>query len=548
MAIQKKADKSLISLLAAVILAGISWAAMVPLWQTPDEQAHFAQAQDYAAVGYRPNPGASTSQDIVIAEKLLGTFRDERGNNKFTYHPEFRLPYSNSTIGFNEEEIINLPSAMRKVFLINEATGYPPVYYWFIAIINKLIWGQDLVSRVFISRLATVLISSIGVLAAYGVARNVFVRRPLALAAAGLWGLAPMRQFVGSGVTSDALMNSVYPLAILCLIKLASAPSRKIFWLTIITVGAAMGVKLQSVFLIPMLAVVLRMAISSGLPRRYAPPNDDRLGRLEKIFVYVIIGVLGLGFLIMVMGHIRPLANRFPQLLGYLFLPEIANFSDLYPQPAVAEYVKVTAIELYRQGIPWYFGVYRWLSLTLPIWVYRIIKVILLISVVGWTFGLIRKKQGIVRWKSAAIMLISSLVYVGGILVWNFFYWKSHGFSLGIQGRYFFPNMAEHMILLMGGLILACGARFRKPVVFLAVLGMVIFNWYSWWFVAVSYFDISSFQTFFLQMSQYKPWFFKTPFLPGVIGLGLISSGWFLWETMRYTRTQDHKSIKTLEN
>src|SRR3990167_8868440 len=151
MEIQKSGRRALTSLLISVFLTGVGWAAMVPLWQMPDEQAHFAQVQELAAVGYRPNPGPSTSQDIVISEKLLGTFRDERGNNKFTYHPEFRLPYSNSTVGFNEEEIINLPPKMRKVFLINEATGYPFLYYWYISIVNRLIWGQDLIVRVFVS-------------------------------------------------------------------------------------------------------------------------------------------------------------------------------------------------------------------------------------------------------------------------------------------------------------------------------------------------------------------------------------------------------------
>ncbi len=512
MEIQKPGRRALIALLISVFLAGINWAAMVPLWQTPDEQAHFAQAQDYAAVGFRPNPGPSTSQDIVISEKLLGTFRDELGNNKFTYHPEFRLPYSNSTTGFNEKEIVNLPAAMRKVFLINEATGYPPLYYWYIALINKLIWGQDLITRVFVSRIATVVISTAGILAAYGVGREVFVGRAVALAAAAVWGFMPMRQFVGSGVTSDALMNAVYPLAVLFLVKLAVKPSKKIFRLSMSMIGIAMAVKLQSVFLVPIWTAALRSGKLSS--------------RAGKLAVWLI----GLIFVITVMGHIRPLTSRFPRILGYLFLPEIANFSDLYSSPSVLEYLKVTAAELYRQGFPWYFGVYRWLSLTLPIWIYRVIKLVLLASAAGWIFGWLKRRGGIVRWKPLAIVIFSAAVYGGGLLLWNFFYWKSHGFSLGIQGRYFFPNLAEHMILLMGGLILVAGSGFRKMIVFLAVMGMVIFNWYSLWFVSSSYFDNSNFNTFFLQASQYKPWFFKTPFLPVIIGAAIISSGWFLWE------------------
>src|SRR3989338_7487795 len=103
---------------------------------------------------------------------------------------------------------------MRKVFLINEAAGYAPGYYWYIAIINKLIWGQDLIVRVFVSRMATGLISSVGVLAAYGLEKEVFVSRTAALGVAGLFSFMPMRQFVGSGVTGDALMNSVYPAAL----------------------------------------------------------------------------------------------------------------------------------------------------------------------------------------------------------------------------------------------------------------------------------------------------------------------------------------------
>jgi hypothetical protein len=492
----------------------------------------------------------------VISEKLLGTFRDERGNNKFTYHPEFRLPYSNSTIGFDEEEIINLPAAMRKVFLISEATGYPPVYYWYIALINKLVWGQDLITRVFLSRVATVLISTAGILAAYGVARQVFVSRITALATAAIWGFMPMRQFVGSGVTGDALMNAVYPLALWCLIKLAAKPSRKIFWLSILIVGVSLAVKLQSVFIVAVLAAALIIA----------GRKQNGLGRQERRFGKLAMGMIGLAFLVMVMGHVRPLASRFPRLLGYLFLPEIANFSNLYSKPTVVEYVKVSTVELYRQVFPWYFGVYRWLSLTLPIWVYRIIKVILLISAAGWMVGLLKKKQKIVRLRRVGLVLLSVVIYAGGILGWNFFYWKSHGFSLGIQGRYFFPNLTEHMAVLLMGLILfgrsvvsvipaeagiylnrfllKSGMTIEKIVGFVALMLMIAFNWFSLWFVSQSYYgSLFSYQTFFLRASQYKPWFFKTPLLEIWVGLGILTSVWFLLSLIRYTR-----DIRALEH
>ena len=38
-------------LVAAVLLAGVSWALLVPPWQAPDEDAHFAYVQTIAELG-----------------------------------------------------------------------------------------------------------------------------------------------------------------------------------------------------------------------------------------------------------------------------------------------------------------------------------------------------------------------------------------------------------------------------------------------------------------------------------------------------------------
>ena len=51
MELHQKTSGPLIIFLTAVLFAGISWSALIPMWQTPDEQAHFAQAQDFAALG-----------------------------------------------------------------------------------------------------------------------------------------------------------------------------------------------------------------------------------------------------------------------------------------------------------------------------------------------------------------------------------------------------------------------------------------------------------------------------------------------------------------
>lgn len=524
MEVQKVIDPALGTLLIASVLTGLSWAALIPPWHTPDEQAHFAQAQDFAAIGRRPNPGLSTSKDIVASEELLQTIRDQRGNNKFTYHPEYRIPYTNTTVGLYEREIQQLPLQSRSEFVIAEATGYPPLYYWYVAGINRLFWGSDLITRIFLSRAATVLLTTAAVATAYLLAKKIFRHPAYAAAAGAVVSFHPMWRYVGSGVTSDALFNMVYPLLIFCTLKLLEG-SGKYFWLTLGVFILGIMTKLQMILLLPILIPVWIWTVW----------NKKKFSVITRSAAATILVALLIGAFITAGNYLAPKlmfnwlkSFGLEKLDAIFFLPEFSNFRHAI---GVIDYVKIMGNELYVQVFPWYWGVYRWLSLTLPIWIYRIIKVFIAVSLLGWVFG-VRKRDftAVIRAREAMLLFASSMMYAVGLISWNYFFWKSHGYSLGIQGRYFFPNLPEHMILLLAGLILFVPTVAKKYAAIIAAGVMVLLNWYSLWFVSSSYYDSSSFSTFFLQASQYKPWFFKWPFLSGVIVLGLVSSGWFLWE------------------
>lgn len=526
MAIQTENKSLVVWLLVSSFLIGLSWAALIPMWQTPDEQAHFAQAQDFAAIGYRPNPGKSTSRDIVLSEQLLQTFRDS-GNNRFTYHSEYRLPYSDSLAGIFEQEIVNIPVSFRTDFVMNEATGYPPLYYWYIAGVNKLFWESDLMTRVFLSRIATVFLTTAAVFTSYLLAREVFKHQIHAIATAALVSFHPMWRFVGSGVTSDALFNMLYPLGILILLFFLRKGSRKWFWLFYAVFFSAMFAKVQAVSLyligfFPMLAQVYR--------KRW---------RREMMFV----GASFLFFLVVTsIAVLRSFPNsplvRFP---GWVTLPEISLLTQFSEPPTLPDYMIFIGRELYRQIFPWYWGVYRWLSLTVPIWSYRIIKIIMIGSFIGWFLVIARRRKllALVRRKPLLIALMSSAVYAIGLLAWNFLFWKNHGFSFGIQGRYFFPNLPEHMVLLLAGLLLLVPDTLRKLVSVSVSIAMIAFCWYCLWFVSSSYYDSSKAQIFFLQASQYKPWFFKSPLLPILVGASLASSIYLCKQLLYYMRRHD---------
>lgn len=523
MAIQKKTRQLLVILIIAIFFNGLVWAALIPMWQAPDEQAHFAQAQDLAALGYRPKTGFSTSQDIVLSEKYLGVFRDERGNNRFTYHPEYNIEYSNSAYGLYEKELMAMPVESRSILAINEATGYPPLYYLYISAMNKQFWSLDLISRVFLSRVATVLLSvGLGAVVFY-IGKIIFKQIFYAYVLAAMAVFQPMRMFVGSGVTSDALMNLIYPLSVLLLLKTDSRPAWQNLAVFVLSLIALMLTKIQGVFLI-IASLPLWLRVIAGPKHKIVPKL------ISAVVLLAITAVISIGII-----NRTTFGNIIPnQLRANMFIPEVDDTVGLNSQPFLIDYIKTSAVDFYRQVLPWYWGVYRWLSLTLPLWAYRVIKIIMAVSLIGLIAGF-KKIKVVANLRPLAWLIGSSAVYIFGIYAWNLLFWRSKGFSFGIQGRYFFPNLPEHMAILLVGLLVLFPARFRKAVGFSITALMILFNWFSLWFVSQSYYgNVINYQTFFLRTSQYKPWFFKTPLLEVWLGLGVFTSLWFLLSLIRY--------------
>ena len=204
--------------LIAVFFAQLAWITFLPVFQTPDEQAHFGQVNVVAVTGQDYIPPSNLSKEIYIAEDILGTLRNSRGDNKYTYHPEFNIEYSNNLYGFQEKEIISFPKSFRTDFLINESTAYPPLYYRLGSFFN---YGS-LFDRVFMVRLMTGVIGVLTFIVFFLIGKVLYKDPIKQFSLALITSFAPMFMFVNSGVTSDSLFNlifSVFLLLCLFLIK-----------------------------------------------------------------------------------------------------------------------------------------------------------------------------------------------------------------------------------------------------------------------------------------------------------------------------------------
>lgn len=490
----------LVSLLFLVIIKQLLWSSFIPLWQFPDEQAHFAQVQNYAEGNpINPTSAANTSKEIDESEKYLGTKRDGFGNNKFIYHPEFNTAYSSISEGLDEKTIKTFPISFRKEFITNEATAYPPLYYKISAIFYQVVYPKDLITRVFITRLLNILFFLSLAFFSWLIGKLLFPRQIInQITLVLLVSFHPMLSFLGGGVNSDNLFILEFTICLYLGLRLLQEPwtIKKILLVGLMTMISLftkeMGRLVPLVFLYPSAVWIVK---------------NKNYWKKILVITLVIIGVFTIAFY-------EPMTKF---IKGEQFISDVPNWRVLTStaRESYVEHLTTTAVHTYREVIPWYWGVFRWLSLTYPRPVHRIINWILVLSTFGIGLAVMLSiyHKALISRVNLGFLIYVSCMYFLAITTYDYLFKISHGFSIGIQGRYFFPTIVTHMALIQIG-IMTIASKTKKQILFVKILGlaMILFHGYAIIFVSRSYYSWP-FAQFFLQASQYKPWFFKTPFL-----------------------------------
>ncbi len=478
-----------------VFLKQILWLSVIPLWHTPDEQAHFAQVQNTAEGNI---PGVlSTSREVVESEKILNVFRDERGNNSFTYHPEYKIEYRKKSFeGRYEKEIKDINKSERKKLVKNEASGYPPLYYYFSAIGYKIVYSGSIIDRVFFVRFWQNIIYLLTIYVYYHLARSFFKSKVLIFSFLTFISFLPMSSFVGAGVTSDNLMNLLFPLPILVGVKVVKNGvkiSYLIIFLMVFTLGFL--TKPHFIITIPILAfsILIRKIIEK---------------RVRVLFIYLLLFV----FLLCIyysQGILAFINNGEIESI----VPDVGKSSLLISRISLSgaiDYLFITLQKTYRETLPWFWGVFRWLSFTLNRRYYRFFNFLLVVSAITLFMRVslkIKSKKKISKDNLAEAFLYSSVaIYFAAITFWDYLFFLSHGFSLGMQGRYYFPVLFPIVFFIFKNI----SALLRKEVLIKMFGGvMILLNFYAIFEIAKSYYSFSSLKEFIFEFSQYKPQFFK---------------------------------------
>ena len=156
----------LATIIVAYIVIGVLYAALTPLWQVPDEPAHYNYVRALAEDGAFPvlEPGD-------YDQKLLGRLTAER------FPPELSI----EPVEYEDHQ--------------------PPLYYAIAALVYRIFGGAVLPLR-----LLSVLFGAGLLVVAFGAVRTVFPGQPeLGLMAAGLIAFIPQHVAMTAGANNDAL-------------------------------------------------------------------------------------------------------------------------------------------------------------------------------------------------------------------------------------------------------------------------------------------------------------------------------------------------------
>lgn len=221
---------------AVTLLIGLSWSLLTPPFQAPDEQDHFAYAQQLAenhksasqVPGLLPPwssslvIGLQSTRALAIAEKPDGRppwlERDERAWAR-----------------------LDTPRASRKDGGgLTTAATHGPVYYGVMTVPYEIAGGASIWTQLTAMRIASALLAALTVLFVLLAAREVAGdRRLFAVGAALIVALNPMFTFIGASVNSDVGVNAAAALLLLLLLR---AARRGLTLPVALAIGVTLGV------------------------------------------------------------------------------------------------------------------------------------------------------------------------------------------------------------------------------------------------------------------------------------------------------------------
>ena len=424
----------LVALLGATAILCLGWMAVVPPFQAPDENGHFAYVQSLAERGEVP---ASTGPPALSTE--LNRAAAAANFIQTQQVPATKPEWSKAAYNRYLERAEREGEAVRRDGGPTPAGVNPPLYYLWEVPGYWIASGGDVFARVSAMRLWSVPFLLVTVVATWLLAGTVFgPRRELQLAAAAVPALLPMIAFISASITPDSLTYALWSLAFLLgarvMLRRGGVPDIVGLFAVL---GLAVATKAVSFALAPAVLLVLGVSLWRSRTRRRLVTAVLVAGGLALIATvgtwFVVAGNLNrsaapqLGQATSLDGF-RP--DAFASYVWQFYLPKLP-FQSGYPE--LADWPP----RAYEFWVEKSWGAFGWLEVRWPMQVYWPLSLASLAVALAALYAVLRRRAQVSVALLAFFALAAGALLVGLHLSEFAVLRDTH--ALINQGRYLFP-------------------------------------------------------------------------------------------------------------
>jgi 4-amino-4-deoxy-L-arabinose transferase-like glycosyltransferase len=352
----------------AALANGLAWSLIVPPFQIPDENAHYAYVQQVSERGTLPRPvlpegPLSPREDAMLG--ALGTFA-------IAEHRDVRAPETELQQRAIEGTAAESLSARGSGDALT-ATNNPPLYYALQAVPYELTPGGRVLDKLAAMRALSALLGAVTVLLVFAFLSELLPGTPWAWPAGALAvALQPLFGFMSGGVNNDDLL---YLAAAGMLWAVARAFRRGLGPLGGALLGGFLGVGL--VAKLTLLGFVPAAVLAVALSARRAWAHDRRRAMYGAAWALALSGgpvalytllnhlVWARGVIPGGVGSVAPSGGR-----SFSFGAEPAHIWQLFLPPLAMrhQFVYLPLWDTWFKGL---FGRFGWLDYGFPAWFYK---------------------------------------------------------------------------------------------------------------------------------------------------------------------------------
>lgn len=455
---------------------------LIPLFQGPDEQVHYATVQYWAELPendwlIRKDTTPSSGNDIRtwhFSEEIRETaYRAEFDDIK--WQSENTTSFSpNSLFGPKEHEIIE--NDWRRYIDARpiHASGTQSLYYFFASKIEFFLSEYSIVDRFFSVRALSLCIGILTIILAYASARKLGWGLGAAIAFSSLVAFQPMFLATSSIINIDILLIFSFSFFFFGALHWLSNPNLLSAFIMITAAGIGIFTKGPGIILAGLLALLL---LTTFYQRFHFQCREQFITCILTFFVLVNL------FFIFTPAEI---------LADFLNLENQSVFST--PIHSIRQYMEKTvswsAFEWTSQS---YWGNFGWLDAGIPEFVLHAILGLEMFALLGLTWFFFDKNPP--RFLPDKRVLLFALVSIITLqFAIRFFDWRVFDTAgkiiIGTPGRYFLPNILPHMLLIVSGLGYWAGTRerFQSLLGLLAILIFLLTLYCSWFIILPRYY------------------------------------------------------------